>query len=297
MPLHNKSTVYVFHVRIWHYLVLFILLLTGCNASESQSGKVSNPIAAEGIATASDTENGSITYYSEKSKGEGADDQEDADDNESRLIANVDGEVLQGPSAAIVLVEKEMDFNGDGVMDALVSFSEGGNCCPSTYMFATVKNGEVVTETLDDGWGTYEVIEENGQVLVKQTSSDATIFYTFTKDFEVKVRKVPQLVMVAEKEVNGVGAMYSGNEKEKTLKLDLNADGVIDEIHCDIWPRWGTLTSCSLPLPDGGIQLWDQACERIGVLKSSRNGYREIVCDNNIVIYFDGKKWVTDEKK
>ena len=236
------------------------------------------------------------TYYVEDI----AEGEIDEEDNRHRLVANIHDEELKGPAAPIMFIEKEADFNGDGVMDALVTTSGGGNCCPDTYMIASVHEGKVVTTELvfegGQDWGQTSVIEENGRLLVKHETDDATTFYAYGKDFDVKVRTVPHVVLKTEKEIHGEGNLYTGTDLERTLKADLNKDGKKEEITCTIWTRWGLLTNCSLPLPDGSSQTSEVQCYRFGVLRTSRNGYRELVCDNNKVIYFDGEKWVTDEK-
>jgi hypothetical protein len=224
-----------------------------------------------------------VTYSTER----------DEETQEQHLVVESDGEILIGPAAAIVSVAEERDFNGDGVMDALVSTSGGGNCCPETYMFVTVSNGKVITSELDDGWAAYTVIEENGQLLVQQKMGEATYLYKFDGKEAVIVRTIPKLT--AMKEIEGVGALYTGDVKQKTLSADIDMDGKADTITCAIWTRWGSLASCTLPLPGGKSQFLEYACDRIGVLKTTRNGYREIVCNNDTVIYFDGKAWRTKD--
>ncbi len=266
------------------FLLLSVLFFSGCDTKVGDSNKKSNLPATDSVAIAPDTDvaQESMTYYTEKEE----------ETNEWRLIVNKGGRELQGPTDAIVNIEKEADFNGDGVMDALVSLSGGGNCCASTYMFVSVKNKEVITSELEEGWADYSFVEENKQVLVIQKMLDVTNFYTFDGTSAVKTRTVSKLK--AEEEINGLGAFYSGDEKDKTLKMDINKDGVVDEINCTIWPRWGSLSGCSLPMPGGSVQTLEYACDRIGVLATSRNGYQEIVCNNDTVIYFDGKKWITN---
>lgn len=231
-------------------------------------------------------------YYIEEIEGG------DEDGNTKRLIANLEGEELKGPAAPQMTIEKEIDLNGDGVMDALVMTSGGGNCCPEDYMVVSVQNGEVVASALDSEWGGYAVVEENGQMFIKHIDDDATIYYKYSKNFEVvEVRTIKQRVLKTVKEIRGEGNLYSGTDLDRSLRVDLNNDGKKEEITCLLWSRWGTLTGCTLPLPDGSSQSWEQNnCHRFGVLSTSRNGYREMVCDNNTVIYFDGKKWVTDNK-
>jgi hypothetical protein len=219
--------------------------------------------------------------------------------NESRdqdaLIITKDGNIIEGPSAYILNIEFQKDFNLDGIMDALISTSGGGNCCPSTYMFVTVAEGKAVTAELDDEWADYSLIEQDGQLLVEQKTEDLTNTYKFDGKTAIKLNTAKKPVLKTIAEVHGVGPMYTGNEESKILRADLNMDGKQEKIECAIWPRWGTI-SCYLPLPANSTYSTEN-CDRVGVLESTRNGYRELVCNNDRVIYFDGKKWIMQEDK
>jgi hypothetical protein len=87
---------------------------------------------------------------------------------------------------------------------------------------------------------------------------------------------------------------WHSNESE-TLYADLDTDGKPDQIVCMIWSKEGVATSCTLPLPGGKTQDIDLRalfCDRIGVLKTQSNGFRELVCNDNIVMRFDGDLWM-----
>lgn len=217
-----------------------------------------------------------------------------------RLIANLEGEVeFKGPSAGVMRVEKEVDLNGDGVTDALVVASSGGNCCPETYIVVSIKDGEIISSDLPapTDWGAYSVIEKNGKILIRHDIESETTFYSYNKNFKiVEERKILHKYLKAKIEITGEGALYAGSDTGRSFTVNVKGDGKMFEVSCGIWSRWGTLMECSLPLPDGSIQSWEQGCHRFGMLSSSRSGYHEFVCDTNTVIYFNGIKWVSEKK-
>jgi hypothetical protein len=218
-----------------------------------------------------------------------------SDGSDSKLTITKDGNVIEGPSAYHIDVEFQKDFNQDGIMDALISTSDGGNCCPDTYMFVTVAEGKVVTAELDYEWADYSVIEKDAQLLVEQKTEDLTNVYKFDGKTAIKLSTADKPVLKTIAEAHGVGPMYSGDEETKIFRADLNMDGKQEKIECSIWPRWGTI-SCYLPVPAGSTYSTEN-CDRVGVLESTRNGYHELVCNNDRVIYFDGKKWVMQQEK
>ena len=214
--------------------------------------------------------------------------------DEPHVVVEFDDQELAGPSAWSVTIVAQRDFNGDGVMDALVSMSGGGNCCPDIYAFVTLRGGKVITAVFGDSdWAEFTVVEKNGQILVEQVTGSATNLYKFDGKSAIKVSEKLATVLATLVEINGIGGGYVGDETEKVLKADIDLDGKTDTITCGIWPRWGTLTGCGLPLPGGQTQTLEYACNRLGVLKTTRNGHREIVCDSDQVIYFEGKSWHT----
>ena len=217
----------------------------------------------------------------------------DRDKREYRVILNPGAQVIVEPTSYILRVEDQRDFNGDGIIDALISFSSGGNCCPPTYAFLTIYNGKAFVSALAEDWAEYSVNEERGYVIVAQKHLEATDYWRLEGTTAIKVGSKPKLEAVAE--IYGVGAHYMGTEEALALRVDIDDDGITDSITCGIWPRWGSLSNCVLPLPRGDSQPLDVACDRLGALKTVRNGRHELVCNNNIVIYFDGTSWRWNE--
>jgi hypothetical protein len=221
----------------------------------------------------------------------------DDDHAKQTLIATVDGKDFEGPSDEIVYVAEQADFNGDGIIDALVSMSAGGNAVPEEYSFVTVADGKVVQAPIEGGLGEWTIIRENGRALVSSTEDTGTDVWGFDGTRAVKVRSTTIEPLKTLAEIRGVGAMYSKPDLTRTIDVDLDGDGQPDRIECAIWPRWGSFTSCELPLPRGRREEFQLACSsRVGVLDQTRNGYRELVCDTATVIFFNGRKWEQEEK-
>lgn len=213
-----------------------------------------------------------------------------------RVVLNPGAQVILETTDYSLSIEDQRDFNGDGIVDALISLYGGGTCCPPTYAFLTIYKGEAFVSALDEdgGWAGYSVSEERGYPVVAQKHLETTDYWRLKGTTAVKVGSRPKLKAFAE--IYGFGPHYVGPEESATLKVDIDDDGIIDSITCGIWPRWGSLTGCELPVPGGGGQTLKYACDRLGALKRVRNGLHELVCNNDTVVYFDGTRWRSNEE-
>jgi serine/threonine protein kinase len=204
----------------------------------------------------------------------------------ARLVATFDGKRLEGPEGEYGLDMKVKDFNGDGVMDAYITQHFGGSGAVTVDMFISVADGKIVEAPFPGG----VIVEESGRFLVKSEFDNATEYWGFDGKKAIKVRSVPHRVLETIAEVKKI------DDETGTLEADLDMDGKYDKITCDFWWRYGAYKSCTLPLPGGTTQVLDLVdkglCNRVGVLKTQSNGYRELVCNNNAVIRFNGKTWV-----
>ena len=207
---------------------------------------------------------------------------------ETTVVALINGKRLEvpGDNCPVDLIVQK-DFNGDGVMDALISITRlcGGSGEWEETMFVTVADGKIVTVPVAGG----KVVEEGGRFLIKSESDDATEYFGFDGQKAIMVRSVPHRKLAAIVEFRTKGGL-NDNEVE-TLDADLDMDGKSDRITCHIWQRRAVVTSCILPLPGGRTEEIKLSCGRVGVLNTLSNGYRELVCNNNAVIRFDGKGW------
>ncbi len=192
----------------------------------------------------------------------------------------------------LLAVEAEADFDGDGSMDAVVSLSTGGNCCPSEIFFVTLKAGKVVPAHIAESWADDAAVGvASGKPTLGLTdSTGAKGVWTFDGNKAVVASAATRHVLVASVEVHGAGQALT-DPGAKSFQADLDADGAPETVSCKGWERWGTLL-CTLPLADGKVQELSMGCDRFGVLKSMSNGRHDLVCDDDIVLKFDGHTWV-----
>lgn len=204
----------------------------------------------------------------------------------TRLVATLDGKRLQVTLNydQYLSIDAQKDFNGDGVMDALITTHNQGSGGIHETMFINVAGGKIVVAPVN--LHSFKIVEEGGRFLVKSESDDATEYWGFDGKNAVKVRSVPHRKIETIAEIRG---------EDETLDADLDSDGKPDRITCNFWRKEQVYTSCTLPLPGGktqDIRFTNANCNRLGVLKTQSNSYRELVCNNNAVIRFDGKAWV-----
>lgn len=205
-----------------------------------------------------------------------------------RLIAQTQKGPLSHPIRdEFASIEAQADFDGDGVADALLSTNCGGNGCPeSTYAFVTVKAGALrvipIGEALEG-----RVVEWQGArfVELKQPTETRLFVLTGTQAAPFATRK--HLVLHPTVAVEGLQPGAAAGTR--SFKADVDLDGKPETIECKIWERWGSLL-CTLPTPTG-VQTLSTGCERFGALPTSMNGRREFVCNTNMVVRFDGKRW------
>ncbi len=198
------------------------------------------------------------------------------------------GKRIEGPHATMMTIDAVEDLDGDGHADALVSTSEGGNCCPDRYFVASVAGGKIETADFEEDWAEYRIVHEKGHPLIRVKRTNGTEFYAFAKGKLRLDHKQASLATLAE--IEGEAPHYDGPLKDKTLRYDIDGDGKPEAIVCQIWERWGSLL-CGLPLPGGRTQSLSTGCDRFGVLASQRNGRHEFVCNNDSRIFFDGRAW------
>jgi hypothetical protein len=213
----------------------------------------------------------------------------------AKLVVHVGDRRLDGPTDSIVEIDAQEDLNGDGTPEALVSTSGGGNCCPSAYMVVSVADGQVVVAPIAEAWGDYDIADRDGRRVVRHKSVDSTTYFAFDGREAKVVGTAGALKALAE--VHGLGAHYTGPERTRGFSADVDADGKVERITCSIWPRWGSLTGCEVEL-EGRTHFLTPGgygCARVGIVDARRNGYRKLVCNNDILFSFDGARWVEEK--
>lgn len=186
------------------------------------------------------------------------------------------------------------DFDGDGINDALITYSMGGNCCPPLYAFVTYKPGNVLRiSNAFTSWLTPPIETFKGKPVVKvRDEQEGTITrYSFSggKAVVVDEQPIPELTAVAEMRIE------SFNPKAASLTFNVGGDSRKETMTCRVWERWNTLV-CGIKDSQGRILLPDNlGCDRYGILPSKTKGYHDLVCGLDSVGRWNGKTWVFPE--
>ncbi len=190
-----------------------------------------------------------------------------------------------------VTVHAQGDFDGDGMVDAVISGSGGGNCCPSTVLFVTLRDGKIVPTEIAESWLLdIEVTRKDGKALVSFTDpKEARGSWRFEDGRAVVVAAPTRTVLTASVEIRAENR--KGNQETMSFLADLDADGAPEKVECRFWERWGSLI-CELPVADEKGSDVSLGCKRWGVLSSMTNGRHDLVCDDHTTFRFDGKKWL-----
>jgi hypothetical protein len=202
-----------------------------------------------------------------------------------KIEAAADGKTVlfTGLDAAMYYsVEEEADFDGDGTLDAVIGISTGGNCCPTGYYFATVRPAGTPFLSVEFASSFDLPSREGSVVVVKSEEKVGRYRFDGTRGVDAGSTAIEELPAVVE--LRGVAPFQGG--APRLLEADLDGDGSLEQVVCEIWERWGSLL-CKVPLKNG---IWESpGCDRFGVLSTKSQGYSDLVCNRNIVFRFDGQ--------
>ena len=103
------------------------------------------------------------------------------------------------------------------------------------------------------------------------------------------MEKIPEIPAQVELRASMFEKEALGNDKIG-IQVDLNGDGVREKITCRYWERWGSLAQCEVIFSNSGshpnIDI-GSAGKRLGVVKSKKNGWHELVMDHSTGLYYD----------
>lgn len=215
------------------------------------------------------------------------------DPGEQTLVAQTPkGALSQTMGEYMARIEAQADFDGDGIADALLSTNCGGNGCPeSTFAFVTLKAGTLRVTPIGDALAG-RVVDVRGTKFVELTQLAVTRTYVLTGTQAAPYSTQKHLVLHPVIAVEGLAPGAASGTR--SFETDVDLDGKRETIQCKIWERWGSLL-CALPTP-GGVQVLSTGCMRFGPLPTSANGRREFVCNENLVVRFDGKRWMEPKR-
>jgi hypothetical protein len=190
-----------------------------------------------------------------------------------------------------------VDLDGDGVEEAILMAHRTGNCCgPTFFIISKVQDGFFVITTHDEltGWPRLTIKHRNSEPEIwvrnisegaDETSMEETLSVLKFKSGKLylvskysNMASIKALIEVTSEELS------EGNDK--ILEIDLDFDGEKDKLMCSYWARWGAVNCNVLSSKFGKFHL-SGGCNRVGVLESSTDGMRNLVCDRNDVLKFN----------
>lgn len=192
-----------------------------------------------------------------------------------------------------------LDFNQDGLDDALVWDGEnGGNASSGSLFICTPdKNMKFThTESFMENSGEISFEEWKGKLSILQNTTETIERFVLQNRKVISVEKTTKKALKAIKELTV--EQVAENETEPTVLLvNLDGDNLIDTIFGEYFMRWN-LINPSIGFGNG--RRYDeqefQSCKRVGVLASKTKGFNDLVFDVNDIMVWDGKKYVVKSK-
>ncbi len=183
------------------------------------------------------------------------------------------------------------DFDGDGINDALISYSLGGNCCAPSYAFVSYKPGNVqrISNSFTS-WRTPPIELFKGKVAVKVRDEEEGVVTRFGfaggKAVVLDEQPIPELTALIEMRIE------SFNVAKSSVSFNVGGDSQKELMTCRVWDRWNTLL-CGIKDRQGRVLLEESlGCDRYGILASKTRGYNDLVCGLDSVGRWNGKTWV-----
>jgi hypothetical protein len=213
--------------------------------------------------------------------------------------------IAESESQCLSIVDQK-DFDADGYVDALVEHINGcgGNCCGNSYFFVSYDGNGKFRKSQDFGysWSNGPTIERwkehwSVQVLSENQGVNTDDVQEVTERFvldsgkAVRVEQSHVDPLPAEIELKSSSFDPKVPDERRSIAFDLDNDGVPDTISATLVFRWGTLdwivNFANGKTTEGG----GRSCKRIGVLRASSHGVRDLVCDLNTVLHWDGRQY------
>lgn len=240
-----------------------------------------------------------VSYYCKGDTYEGVELYAKVDGTEYRIDLYDDQD---GFVKCIGIVEQK-DFDGNGVMDALIEDNPG--CGNSGFYFYYVvsyhENGyfsnsdpvQGISCSVENWKGQESIVVDDANVGInydkKYTKKNRYVF----KDGKMElVETMKQQPMVALKEINSFEFHNGKEESILKLEFDLDEDGVMDYFEFSFWERWDEMLMDGLYLNGREIQNFNTGMNRLGILSSMTKGMHDLVINENTVVKWDGEKYL-----
>jgi len=211
------------------------------------------------------------------------------------------------PEGRFALIDTVAHLDGDGVLDALVSTSDGGNCCGPTFHVVSLHADGTFTASrgFEMGWGeNYRIVADpSGPVLTFEDDGTRTRL-AYRDGAVAPLDRAGVAPLTAVREVT-YDALQAGTLPEVgtangspvyALTVDLDGDNQEDHLACRAWERWGAVV-CTPQRANGTPFMDDElpACHRLGVLATRTGGMADLVCDEQNVLRWDGRAYAGTE--
>jgi hypothetical protein len=200
-----------------------------------------------------------------------------------------------------VSVLEESDLDGDGLTDALIESSSLSSYVPTTYFFvAGTLTDHFEPQEIDTGDG-LEVESWRGHPSVVVHSDNegyntdrpqsATRRFAFKRGRVVKVEEKRAVEVKALANLRAENFDGAEPDEERRLLFDLDGDGKKDAIVGTLWQRWGRIM-WQVQFADGSASDGGNiGCKRLGVLAEKTLGHRDLVCDFDTRIKWNGQTY------
>ena len=201
------------------------------------------------------------------------------------------------------------DLDGDGRDEVILEIHNGGNCCGSEYAVVSHLGKTYFSIIQHDvfngaGFPSLNLVDINGEKLIQVVNlSEGAGNTSQTVLISLLRFEYGQLTLLSQnKNASIIPSIVEVNsfefDKDNPMQIvrefDGDGDDIADKLICDYWPRWGS-TVCDIDSSVFGYQDFSFGCKRFGVLKSSSNGLRDLVCNQSSVLRFDGSSYYEAE--
>lgn len=225
----------------------------------------------------------------------------------TKLTGNVEGyeyEIELSSDQQCVEVLDQRDYNGDGLIDALIMNIRacGGNGVNNSFFFVSYGGTGYFKKSTEfgDSWNNpkiekwenrWSVIAESNNIGLNQDKKNYIKERYILKDGKaLLVESMGKAKLAVIKELRA-SAFHSGKEEETLyLYYDLDGDGGQDTIVCKYWERWDAIL-WEVHFSNGSVFAPSLGDDRIGILSSKTNGVNDLVLGSDIILYWNGSEY------
>ena len=204
-----------------------------------------------------------------------------------------------------LILEAVLDMDEDGYSEVILRAQTGGNCfnCVSYYLLSHRGGGNFELSTHPDFKSAIHVTPQksNGETFIvayeetqgtkryKLLSWESTFRLSDGKlELVSKIEETGDIIATTEISITDV----SDGLENRALFFDIDDDGEKDEFDCSFWGKYQHF-QCSIHATRSGLTVEEfDYCAVLGILDTSTNGLRDLVCDRREIFTFDGIEYL-----